>query len=305
MLRAPIQAKAIVIDTMCLSGLDLFLDFVQLVQLVESMLGPMTNAQYIIIKSKVLRNCSRRYFGATALCQKDASPSLLARFREELRLASQAKVTGWKDPGPLVLGTKRVHEYRQAAVLCVQPGDDVLEIGCHCGKTTALLMESQVGARIAVGIDIGPKIVKEARKRYPNVPFRCADGFDTRTLLELANEFAKPRRGGDMGVEGVPVEDRQNDNGSNVYRASFDVILIDVGGLSSDSGLMESLALIRQLSHAFRPRLRAIIIKSACVRMFCGELTPAAAYIEDIELRRRARCEEDKSPSTEKKDVSE
>ena len=83
-----------------------------------------------------------------------------------------------------------------------------------------------------------------------------------------------------------------NGSGSrSVFRSSFDVILIDVGGLSSDSGLMEALSLIRQLSHAFRPRLRAIVIKSACVRSFCGEMQPSTAYIDAIESRAQARIE--------------
>ena len=172
-------------------------------------------------------------------------------------------------------------------MLCVHPGDDVLVIGCHCGKTTALLMESKVGARIAVGVDIGPKIVKEAQKRYPNIPFRTADAWDTRTLLELANEFAEPRRRGEGG--------ETDEFGGE--QASFDVILIDVGGLSSDSGLMESLGLVRQLSHVFRPRLRAIVIKSACVRKFCG-MTPASAFIESIESRQRADASTGKREST-------
>jgi len=43
------------------------------------------------------------------------------------------------DPGPVVLGTRGVNEYRKASLLCVQSGDRVLEIGCHCGKTTKLL----------------------------------------------------------------------------------------------------------------------------------------------------------------------
>ena len=141
--------KAIFLDTSALSGLDLFLDYVQLVHLIAAMLGPVTSARYIVVKSKVLRQCSRRYFGATSLCQKGAAPALLDRFRRELAHATLERSTGCRDPGPVVVGSKRVHEYRQAAMLCVRPGDDVLEIGCHCGKTTALLMESQIGARIA------------------------------------------------------------------------------------------------------------------------------------------------------------
>jgi protein-L-isoaspartate O-methyltransferase len=291
--------KAIFLDTSSLSGLDLFLDFVQLVRLIAALLGPVTGARYIVVKSKVLRQCSRRYFGATRLCQKGAAPALLGRFRRELALASSERhmKAGWRDPGPIVLGTRRVHEYRQAAVLCVRPGDDVLEIGCHCGKTTALLMESQVGARLAIGVDIGPKIVKEAQKRYPHCKFRTADAWDTRTLLELANEFCAQPQPIEEQEEAAAAAAAAAESSTSAFRSSFDVILIDVGGLSSDSGLMEALALIRQLSHAFRPRLRAIVIKSACVRSFCGELTPAVAFIEAVESRQRARAAGEKDDS--------
>ena len=63
--------------------------------------------------------------------------------------------------------------------------------------------------------------------------------------------------GGDKSMRSI------NGNGEG-----YDVICVDVGGLSGDNGLYESLSLLRELTHMFRPRLKAIIIKSACVRTF-------------------------------------
>ena len=62
---------------------------------------------------------------------------------------------------------------------------------------------------------------------------------------------------------------------ASLYRISqsFNVIYLDVGGISGADGEMEALALLRQLVCAFarRPadptrRLRAIVTKSRCLR---------------------------------------
>ena len=52
-----------------------------------------------------------------------------------------------------------------------------IEIGAHCGKTTKLVADNGASA---VGVDIGPHIVQEAIKRYPDVEFHVADAWALR-----------------------------------------------------------------------------------------------------------------------------
>ena len=288
----------IVLDASNLVGNDLLLDFVTLIQLMRAWLGPALGVQFLVIKSKALHVASRRFLAASRLAtgakaprrQKQAAaaakqnsgdggsgeataaaaeppappPSkpnrFLAHFHDELaQAAAPTNKVGCADAGPVVVGARGVHEYRAAARLCILPGDRVLEIGCHCGRTTELVAHEMGG--LALGVDIGPKVVREAEKWHPDVAFRVADAWDTRRLLELAREFGT----GAGGAEGT---------------SSWDVILVDVGGLSGDNGLLEALALVRQLAAVFRPTLKAIVIKSACVRTFAASLLPVALFLQ-------------------------
>jgi len=47
---------------------------------------------------------------------------------------------------------------------------------------------------------------------------------------------------------------------------AFDVIFLDIGGISSFDGTLESLALVRQLQAIFKPSLRVIVCKSKCLQ---------------------------------------
>ena len=54
-----------------------------------------------------------------------------------------------------------------------------------------------------------------------------------------------------------------------------ELVLLDVGGLSGASGFLDALALLRQLSVTLAPTLKAIVIKSTCVRAAAMQLRPA------------------------------
>ena len=80
------------------------------------------------------------------------------------------------------------------------------------------------------------------------------------------------------------------------------MILVDVGGLSGDNGLYESLGLLRELTHMFRPRLKAIIIKSACVRTFSQQMITAGrwVYLEKAMAAQREARKKEKEKGQEK-----
>jgi len=148
-----------------------------------------------------------------------------------------------------------VEEYRSVVARCVRAGDAVLEVGCHMGTTTALLEDAVGASGLCLGVDIGPKIVKRAQREHPRVAFRVGDAWATAGLRRLC---ARP--------------------------GGWDVIFIDVGGLSGGDGVLEALALLRSCSAALEPRV--IVIKSACLRALSASLTPFAALHREAAERR-------------------
>lgn len=161
-------------------------------------------------------------------------------------------------PPPHVVATVGVHEYRQTIPFAVHPGDAVLEVGCHLG-TTAQLLHSRASSGPAeggfcVGVDVGPKIVAQARERYPNVTFAVGDAWNTGDLLRLrsrSNHYEASPRHGQQG---------------------WDVVYVDVGGLSGRDGLLEAIMLVSSLSQALQPR--CIVVKSLCLQRLASVLHP-------------------------------
>jgi hypothetical protein len=50
------------------------------------------------------------------------------------------------------------------------------------------------------------------------------------------------------------------------------LLLIDVGGLSGSTGALDALALVRMLCAVFQSSLRAVVLKSACMRTLAKQL---------------------------------
>ena len=159
---------------------------------------------------------------------------------------------------PKTIATVGVEQYRQTIERTVQPGDAVLEVGCHLGTTTKLLHEAAADSEkggYAIGVDCGPKIVRGARERYRDIFFSVGDAWKTADLLRIQRRFHKEYHAS-----------RFND------RIGFDVVYVDVGGLSGSDGLLEALSLVSALMNALEPR--CIVIKSLCVRRLSSTLLP-------------------------------
>ena len=56
-------------------------------------------------------------------------------------------------------------------------------------------------------------------------------------------------------------------------------VMLDVGGLSGANGLLDALALMRQLAATFAPALRCVVIKSTCVRAAAMQLRPVRELV--------------------------
>ena len=152
---------------------------------------------------------------------------------------------------PHIVGTVGVQEYRDTIPWTIQPGDAVLEVGCHLGTSTILLQEGVGETGYALGIDVGPKIIAGAKTRYPDVAFAVGDAWKTASLLRIQAEHCQ---------------------GRGNTRIGFDVCYVDVGGLSGSDGLLEALSLLSALTNALEPR--SIVIKSLCVRRLSSRLVP-------------------------------
>lgn len=161
-------------------------------------------------------------------------------------------------PPTHVIATVGVHEYRKTIPFTVKPGDSVLEVGCHFGTSTQLLHEAADAGNgepsRCIGVDVGSKIIREAKKKYPSIYFAVGDAWKTASLLRLQKDFDQTHQ-------------------LQSKREGFDVVYIDVGGLSGNDGLLESLCLISSIINALEPR--CIVIKSLCMQRLSSALTPA------------------------------
>lgn len=175
---------------------------------------------------------------------------------------------------PQIVATVGVQEYRSTIPYAVRPGDAVLEVGCHFGTTTATLYEAAAPSGTpesisshCIGVDVGPKIIQGARGRYPHIYFAVGDAWKTAGLLRIQRDFLLQLQQQHEGCNNITFsKDQQRIVG-------FDVIYVDVGGLSGGDGLIEALTLLSSLMYALEPR--CIVIKSLCVRRLASALTPA------------------------------
>jgi hypothetical protein len=152
-------------------------------------------------------------------------------------------------PPPHIVATVGVQEYRNTIPYTVQPNDAVLEVGCHFGTTTAILHDS---AKNCIGIDVGSKIIGQAQERHPGIFFSVGDAWKTAALLRIQQDFY-----GLSGTKG---------------RIGFDVVYVDVGGLSGIDGLLEAISLVSSIRHSLEPR--CIVIKSLCMQRLSSKLVP-------------------------------
>jgi SAM-dependent methyltransferase len=181
----------------------------------------------IIIKSKTLYALSRRLVHSQRL------------FDNTTTLPADMK----RGPEPYLIAGVKVEEYRKTIPFIVRKEDSILEVGCHFGRTTHLLNEE---GRYCIGVDIGPKIIANAKKQYPGIDFAVGDAWRTLALLKLRSTFTQEV---DLG---------------------YDLVYADIGGLSGADGLLESLSLLESLGNALEPR--CIVIKSLCMRQLASRL---------------------------------
>eukprot|EP00978_Attheya_sp_CCMP212_P003884 scaffold8275_cov54-Attheya_sp.AAC.1 len=198
--------------------------------------------QVILVKSSSLHSLARRLVHGQRIL--DGSTNV--------HLDSKRSSGSGKDPW--LVATVGVQEYRRTIPYAIRPKDTVLEVGCHLGTTTALLYEEvtvdeATDGGSCIGVDISRSIVEGAEKRHSHVTFAVGSAWDTALLLRLKQQhFSQYKTWG------------------------YDVVYVDVGGLSGANGLLEALALLNALGQALEPR--CIVIKSLCMQRLASSLVP-------------------------------
>lgn len=134
----------------------------------------------------------------------------------------------------------------RARISQVQPGDCVLEVGCHEGTTTVLLANAP-GVRAAVGVDKGAHVLRVARERHPQLRFVDADvhmaglaGLATTLHAELrasvdANTQAAADGAATAAGTAVPAGDGGGGAGGGGEALQFQAIFVDIGGKGLNS----------------------------------------------------------------------
>jgi hypothetical protein len=172
--------------------------------------------------------------------------------------------------GPHILATVGVQQYRRTMERAVLAGDAVLEVGCHFGTSSVLLHEKanvEFGG-YCIGVDVGTSIIERAKNLHNNVFFHVGDAWKTAELLRIQECYlqshpeSNPRRG-------------------------FDVVYVDVGGLSGDDGVLEAIMLLGALEQALEPR--CLVIKSKCMRRLSSTMSSFWHSPERREYDRRRK----------------
>lgn len=188
-------------------------------------------------------------------------------------------VNHWKEyhedlrqlPPPQIVATRGVQEYRSTIPHTVRPTDFCLEVGCHFGTSTALLDQA---AAHCIGVDVGSKIIQEAKKRHPGVDFQVGDAWKMAELLRFQQDYYNNHN---------HINDKADKEVHN-NRIGYDVVYVDVGGLSGSDGIWEAIQLISSLRFALEPR--TIVIKSLCMQRLSSKLMPF------WQLRKRKQAQE-------------
>ena len=124
---------------------------------------------------------------------------------------------------------------------------------------------------------MGAKIIREANQRHPTVFFQVGNAWRTAELLRIQQDFLYSAHlllgvATSANATSIRVTDTLRKEEHDNRRIGFDVVYIDVGGLSGSDGLLEAISLVSSIRYALEPR--CIVIKSLCMRRLSTALEP-------------------------------
>ena len=223
----PTQYNVIIMSIGAIIGHDLYMTMLSLADEILNCLPKEHQPLAMIVKSKKLYSLSRRLIHPHHLFDGTV------KFPDDVQRSAE----------PYIIAGVKVGEYRKTIPFTVRKDDAILEVGCHFGRTTKILHDA---GKYCIGVDIGPKIIKNAKKQYPEIPFAVGDAWKTMQLLKFKKTLMEDD---EMG---------------------YDLVYADIGGLSGADGHLESLSLLDSLGYALEPR--CIVIKSTCMRGLASKL---------------------------------
>ena len=251
----------------------------EILALTRSVMRLCPNLQCIVVKSRALCAlqqqlrpvpCPTRPLARASAYSSASSPRALAPAPATAPVPVSGRVH--------LLAADLVHDYRTAAHECVEhllaPGEWALEIGAHVGATTVLIHDLLCarGGGGCVGVDVSESIIARAKVLNPHVPFDVADAWDVRSLLAaLEHATTGTADGAETSVAAAPPPPSPPAKRAVTRRAPA-LLLVDVGGLSGANGTLDAVALIRMLCAVFHSSLRALVIKSSCLRTLARQL---------------------------------
>ena len=251
----------------------------EILALTRSVMRLCPNLQCIVVKSRALCALQQQLRPVPCPTRPLARPSAYSSASSPPALAPAPA------PGPVsgrvhLLAADLVHDYRTAAHECVEhllaPGEWALEIGAHVGATTVLIHDvlSARGGGGCVGVDVSESIIARAKVLNPHVPFDVADAWDVRSLLAALEhattgtaDVAETTFIAAAAAPPPPPPAKRAET-----RRAPALLLVDVGGLSGANGTLDAVALIRMLCAVFHSSLRALVIKSSCMRTLARQL---------------------------------
>ena len=239
------QYDVLVVDMSNVAGNDLDLTCISLIrEFIALNRGEEDNiCRAVIVKSGSLQNLARRLHHAQ-------------------RIITGAQTLDERQSGghSSIIGAVGVKQYRETIPFVVKEGDVCIEVGSHLGTTTTEIDkvargggESRGSSGGCLGVDVGPHIITKARAKYPDLRFEVGDGFRTGELARMRTKH--------FGYTAC-----------STTNATYDVVYVDIGGLSGSEGLLEAVSLIASISNSLEPR--CIVIKSLCIRQLSSCLVP-------------------------------
>ena len=232
------QYNVLVVDMSTTAGNDLPLTCIALIkEFIALNNSNQQECRAVIVKSGSLQNLAQRLYHAQKVI-----------YAKQPLYDMRRKNGGHS----LIIGAVGVKQYRETIPYIVRPGDICLEIGCHLGVTVTIIDKAAKGDGHGgcLGVDIGKSIILKAKERYPTLSFEVGDGFKLGELHRMKMKHFK-----------------QSTNTS-----SYDLVYVDIGGLSGSEGLLEAISLLSAIDNCLEPR--AIVIKSLCIRRLSSSLVP-------------------------------
>ena len=132
----------------------------------------------VLIKSKTLSTLARRLIHS----QRLFDGTVLLPPKQDMIMQQQEQK---QEHEPYIIASVGVEEYRRTIPFIVDKEDEILEVGCHFGRTTSMLHKKAS----CIGVDISDKIIRHAKKQYADVPFAVADAWRTLDLVKVKQEL--------------------------------------------------------------------------------------------------------------------